>query len=161
VEFKWNRGVIFTNKAEGLWDPIGKVTREDIDHMKSRVEMFTFSHQFVREGGAAMGDGVPECRRCFAKWIVDACADFDAAVGLRVAPALEQEGGTVDGLADLLVGAKIPQRLHADIQHSLLEFGAVSVNEVTQDDWEQLDVWQSLKVAERRRIVHFQQRGAA
>ena len=154
VDFKWNRGCIFTNKSEGIWDPMGKVSAEDIAHMKSRVEMFTFSHQFVQTGAAAAGDGVPECRRCFAKWIVDACAEHDASQGLRGMPAAPVlEDGTVQDLGAFLDRARIPTRVRGEIAKEVFEFGAVHVNELGQEDWENLLAWGVLKVAERRRIL--------
>eukprot|EP00973_Karenia_brevis_P070853 9848798-Karenia_brevis.AAC.1 len=37
VDFKWNRGVVFTGKEDGLWMPTNRISPEDIKHMKSRV----------------------------------------------------------------------------------------------------------------------------
>ena len=156
VDFKWNRGVIFTNKLEGLWAPMGKVSAEDVRHMQSRVEMFTFSHDFVQTGCPATGDGVPECRRCFAKWIVDACAQFDASQGLQGEPALPpSDASAVLDLGLFLDRARIPKRLCGDIVKDVEEFGAVDVEELRREDWESLPSWGNLKVAERRRIFAF------
>lgn len=47
LPFKWNRGAVFTAKENGLWDLQGAVTKEDVGHMKSRVEIFRW-HVAVR-----------------------------------------------------------------------------------------------------------------
>ena len=39
-----HKGVAMTANAEGLWDPIGTVTREEIKHMQARVEIFPATH---------------------------------------------------------------------------------------------------------------------
>ena len=57
-----------TAKEEGLWDPIGNVTREEIKHMKARVELFRATH--------VVGDDPddfeksPECGPSWCRWIL-------------------------------------------------------------------------------------------
>ena len=160
-DFKWNRGVIFTNKEEGLWDPVRSVTSEDISHTQARVEMFRFTHQFVRPGEARGDrDAVPECRRCFAKWIVDACASFDAGQIVQAPPVLPVAGDDArSGLSLLLERAHIPRRLRAPISAEVAALGAADVRELTEADWEELPSWSELKALERRRILQCVPRG--
>ena len=116
--------------------------------------MFNFTHQFVQPGSAADGDGVPECRRCFGKWIVDACAEADASQGLRgLPPSAPAESNEVNNLASFLDRAQIPARHRSNILKDIVDFGAVDVAELGQEDWESLSSWGNLKVAERRRIL--------
>ena len=152
VDFKWNRGVIFTNKEEGLWEPTRFVSKEDISHMKSRVELFRFSHQF-HEGQVA--DAVIECRCCFAKWIVDACAAFDASQGMNAGIPLPliDDLVVVANLDLLLERAKIPKRLRAPMLTDVAALGAADAFELTTTDWEDLPSWPLLKALERRRIL--------
>jgi len=156
-DFKWNRGVIFTNKQDGLWDPVPGVGPEDIRHMQSRVEMFNFTHQFVRPGEVVRhSNTVPECRRCFAKWIVEACAAFDAQQIVQVGPVLPVvDHGHVEGVSLFLQRAKIPERLRVAISADVAALGAADVMELSQADWEDLPSWPLLKVFERRRILSF------
>ena len=156
-DFKWNRGVIFTNKVEGLWDPVRGVSAEDIRHMQSRVEMFNFTHQFVRPCSATGHcDAVPECRYCFAKWIVEACADFDAKQVVQMHPVLPVGGGDdISGLSLLFQRAHIPQRLRVALSADIAALGAADATELTQADWQDLPSWPQLKAFERRRILHF------
>ena len=78
--------------------------------------MFNFTHQFVQPGSAADGDGVPECRCCFGKWIVDACAEADASQGLRGLPlSAPGESNEVNNLASFLDRAHIPARHRSNI----------------------------------------------
>ena len=154
VDFKWNRGVLFTNKEIGLWEPVKGVSAEDINHIKARIELFHFTHQFVQPGQRAGGEAVPECRRCFAKWVVDACAAFDASQGLQVlpAPSLPTHSG-VNDLELFLERAKAPLRVRVGLTADVVALGAADVCELTQADWENLPSWPLLKICERRRVL--------
>ena len=153
-DFKWNKGAIFTNKEDGLWDPARGVTAEDIRHMQARVEMFRFTHPFVGDDGRASGEPVPECRRCFAKWIVEACAAYDADQGIHPMPVLPVAAElAVANLPALLEQAKAPARIRAAITTDGIALGAVDARELTQADWEGLPSWPLLKLCERRRIL--------
>ena len=48
TDFRWKQAAVFTNKAQGLWKTTKKVSAEDVRHMKSRVEMFYFTHQLLK-----------------------------------------------------------------------------------------------------------------
>ena len=149
VDFKWNRGALFTNKEVGLWEPVRGVSAEDINHMKSRVELFHLTHTFAQTGGEA----VPECRCCFAKWIVEACAAFDASQGLQSTTLLPVASLSVDDLDVFLARARVPVRVQMAINTDVVALGAVDVAELSQADWESLPSWPLLKNLERRRIL--------
>ena len=153
-DFKWDRGVIFTNKEDGLWNTVRGVSEEDIGHMKARVELFRFTYQFVQPGENVAKETVPECRRCFSKWIVEACAAHDANEGLRSLPLLpEVEHAGVNNLNSFLDMAKVPARLRLAIARDISALGALDVNELSQADWDALPTWPLLKICERRRIL--------
>ena len=154
VDFKWNRGAIFTNKEDGLWDPVRGVSQEDIKHLKARVELFSLTYQFVQPGQSAPGDVVPECRCCFAKWLVEACAAYDASQGLQANPLpVGPVDSPVTDLSLFLERAQVPSRLSTAISADVIALGATNVIELTQADWEHLPSWPLLKVLERRRIL--------
>ena len=64
----WKRGVIMTAKSNGLWDPTGNVTAEEIDHMKARVEIFPATHVV----GTKPDDFTPSpaCPKPWCRWVV-------------------------------------------------------------------------------------------
>ena len=77
--------------------------------MKSRVLIF---HCMATV--QSMKDTMP-CARCMCSWIVDGARDFDAAQALRV-PQLplagaerQQVPGKLEGMADMMAHAKLPQ----------------------------------------------------
>ena len=41
---KYQKGAAMTAKEEGLWDPYGSISREEIRHMQARVEIFRATH---------------------------------------------------------------------------------------------------------------------
>ena len=133
------------------------LAQRDIRHMQARVEMFHFTHQFVRPGEVrGPWEAVPECRRCFAKWIVEACAAFDAGQIVQARPLLPVAGDVdCNDLSLLLERAKIPPRLRASISADVAALGATAVTELTQADWEELPSWPELKPLERRRILQY------
>ena len=153
-DFKWNRGVVFTNKEEGLWNPTSKVSEEDVKHMTSRVEQFRFTHQFVAPGGQPSGSGVSGCGIHLAKWIVDACAAFDVAQGITVLPiAAREDENNVLNLSLFLERVKLPRRVHSSITLDVVALGAIDVQELSQEDWAELPSWSLLKPMERRRLL--------
>ena len=100
-EMTWHRGAAMTAKEEGLWDPIGIVTREEIRHMKSRVLQFTASHiidecDFVTP---------PMCKESWARWVVTDSALFATRPGPRPPPQLRRRA-----LPTLPLGEPQPRR---------------------------------------------------
>ena len=73
LDVQWTRGVAFTAKEEGLWQPTGKVSAEDVQHIKNRVQEFRFTSivPHLRE--------VTPCAPCMARWIRTHAADAAAA----------------------------------------------------------------------------------
>lgn len=63
LDINWKRGVVFTAKEEGLWDPTSKVPAEDVRHLRNRVEEFRFTHVVP-----ALKE-VESCAPCMARWI--------------------------------------------------------------------------------------------
>ena len=67
-DITWDKGMVITAKAEGLWDLLtDTVSREDVRHIKNRVLQFTAD-------GAPLEDGALKkthpCKVCFAKWLI-------------------------------------------------------------------------------------------
>ena len=105
---------------------------------------------------------IPECSVHIARWIRDGAAAFDAAQMAPVPPgpsasALDDDGdaSAVADLSRLLGAAHLPQAARAALVHDVLATGAVHVQELTRQDWEELPAWQSLKPLECRRILKF------
>ena len=65
-EMVWRRGVAMTAKEEGLWNPLGAVSQEDIRHMKSRMEIFTAIQQLQDRDLV----DAPKCGQSWARWLV-------------------------------------------------------------------------------------------
>ena len=42
-DVNWQRGVVFTAKEEGRWEPSARVSAEDVRHLRNRVEEFRFT----------------------------------------------------------------------------------------------------------------------
>ena len=81
-EVVWRRGVAMTAKEEGLWDPVGGVSREDIRHMQSRMEIFSAPAQGT---GADLVD-IPKCAESWSRWLAGEAVAY-AAMGPGRAPA--------------------------------------------------------------------------
>jgi len=47
LDVRWKRGVVFTAKEEGLWEPTSRVSAEDVRHLRNRVEEFRFETTVV------------------------------------------------------------------------------------------------------------------
>ena len=71
VDFEWRRGAVMTAKEEGLWEPYGNVSQEDVNHMKSRAHVFTARAKIPKLADTAM------CPRCMCLWIRDGAAEQD------------------------------------------------------------------------------------
>ena len=65
-ELVWRRGAAMTAKDEGLWDPMGLVTREEIRHMQARVEQFTATAVLLESAFRT----VPNFKESFARWLL-------------------------------------------------------------------------------------------
>jgi len=129
--------------------------------LKSRVEMFRFTHQLFPEGEAPPRGNVEQCRHHLAKWIVTAAAAFDAAQGMLPLPApatqvnADESSSPVADLEQFLKAAKLPVAAEAALAKDVVATGAVNVQERSKEDWEQLPSWLSLKPLERRRLLFF------
>ena len=86
-DMKYKKGAAMTGKEEGLWDPIGNVTRQEIKHMKARVELFRATH-VVGENPDDF-DTSPGCAESWCRWIVVA----SIAYAHRQAPRNFPDGG--------------------------------------------------------------------
>lgn len=155
VDFEWHHGCVLTAKSEGLWAPAGCVDDEDIRHMKSRVLLF---HCMATV--QSMKDTMP-CARCMCSWIVDGAREFDAAQALRV-PQLplagaerQQVPGKLEGMADMMAHAKLPQPKAEALAAEILALGALDINELTVSDWKNLAAFHNLLPFEQRRLLSF------
>ena len=159
-DVQWKRGVAFTAKMEGLWEPTRKVSLEDIKHMRNRCMEFVFS--------AVMPDGalkeVESCASCMCRWIVRGAAALDAQAGLqpllpivgaRSGPASLEMGRVraVGGLPELLEVLRVTNEVSMVIVEGLENLGAVHVSELVVSDWEALDAWSLLLPLPRRRLL--------
>jgi len=157
LDFRWQRGVVFTNKMKGLWRTTNNVTAEDLAHIQSRVEVFHFTHQLFPPGTPPPNGPVPQCRHHMAKWIVELSSLFDSAQGLQQMPpaaaAADESGGGVTDLAQFLSAAKLPPPAIDALTKDITESGAVHVQELTREDWQQLPSWSLLKPLQRRRLL--------
>ena len=159
-DWRWRRGVVFTNKWEGLWRTTPTVTAEDIRHMQSRVEQFHFTHQVVPPGRRPPRGNIEPCHRHMAQWIVNGAAGFDAAQVVALMPPAgeaeaegETSGESVAELAAFFESVKLPPRAVDVLSKDIVATGAVHVQELTREDWEGLPSWASLKPMERRRVL--------
>ena len=86
-DMKYRKGAAMTAKEEGLWDPIGCVTRQEIKHMKARVELFQATH--VAGENPDDFDRSPGCAESWCRWIVVDSVAYAA----RQAPRNFPDGG--------------------------------------------------------------------
>jgi hypothetical protein len=154
LDCRWRRGVAITSKAKGLWEPRGPVTAEDIVHLQNRVEQFT---AVVQVSKTELKTIVP-CKVSFCKWLASASRAFAERVvpqplAVQIADASTPGGSTVIGFSELMQAASIPaepaQRLHGDA----VALGAISVQELTLDDWSGFPSWLLLKPLHKRRLL--------
>ena len=99
------------------------------------------------------------CARCMCSWIVDGARDFDAAQALRV-PQLplagaerQQVPGKLEGMADMMAHAKLPQTKAEALAAEILALGALDTNELTVSDWKNLAAFHNLLPFEQRRLL--------
>ena len=155
IDVKWNRGVVFTAKADGLWTPAPGVSEEDVIHIRNRCDEFHFNHVFQK---GSLKEVTP-CAHHLAEWILKGSADFDAmgpAIirhpgAYSAAPSNETEN--VEGFVKLMETARIPGPMQAALAQELQELGAVDVGELTADDWQGLVSWAALRPLQQRRIL--------
>ena len=74
---------------------------------------------------------------------------------LHVADGLGPQGATasVDGLAELMDQAAIPESMRSGLQRDVEMLGAVHVRELTEPDWTNLASWTILRPLQQRRIL--------
>lgn len=155
IDFKWQQGCVLTAKAEGLWQPLGCVSQEDIRHMQSRVTVFPINSQVPN-----LRD-IDPCPVCLCKWVTSGAAAHDAAIvlqsPLQVAPPT-LAGTLLPGLADMNKIAKLRPDHLQELSAALLAQGACHVDEVTVQDWKELGPFASLGLFEQRRLLAAVQR---
>ena len=152
VPFRWQRGVVFTNKLEGLWTPTRKVPQEDIRHIQSRVHLFQCGSEFVPPG--EVRPEIPQCAVHLCKWIVAGAARFDAQAVLVTQPILApMQQTSVTGLGELLAAAAIPNTASIELSTEVTALGAVDVRELRPEDWTTLRSFQMLRPLEQRRLL--------
>jgi hypothetical protein len=152
LDVKWSRGAVFTAKEEGLWVPTGKVTAEDIRHLRNRTEEFR-----LLEVMAELKD-VESCASCMARWI--ARYSEEAAVvatpghapPLPPAPAHAAGGSAVAGFADAMASASLAGPTADALLADVVALGAVDVAELAPADWQGLPSWVKLRPLEARRL---------
>ena len=81
----YHEGAAMTAKEEGLRDPIGNVTREEIRHMQARVKVFRATHVVGKNPGDF--DHSPECAASWCRWIVVDSIAFAPRPGRRNFPS--------------------------------------------------------------------------
>ena len=148
-DFAWRKGCCLTAKDQELWEPWGAVSAEDVQHMKNRMHVFT-CHAVLKN----LRQTDP-CVPCMCKWIRDGAAAGDARPLLQ--PALLGPGPDtshdLEGMANLLLAAKLPPGKGKALEAELLALGAVNVKEVDARDWQSLTAFVSLLPFEQRRLL--------
>lgn len=151
---RWRRGIVITSKSEGLWSPRGVVTPEDVAHLRNRVEQFTAVSQLDKKSLRA----VAPCRYSFCKWVTSASKAFAERRVLQLPVFGGDLGNTsgisaVAGLLALLESASIPVEMRERLSVEAFALGAVTVDELTRDDWHSLPSWGALKPLQQRRLL--------
>ena len=149
-----------TSPEEGLWEHFGKVSKEDINHMKNRFEAFRCSAR------VAKFTDVDPCSVHMCKWIVEGAQAADAAAALRssqpvVLPTASQGAArpgvlgaaAVAGVAELGRAANLPEEAVSALHAELAALGAAHVAELEVEDWEVMTAFKSLKKFEQRRLL--------
>lgn len=151
IDFEWRRGAVCTAKEDGLWELMRHISKEDVDHMKSRFEIFRCN---AKVGKLRATDA---CARCMSRWIVDASNAYDAQQAFVPPPvpvlASAISAGSVDGFDTLCSQSKIPQHLAPKVEAELHALGATDVRELTLEDWHSLVSFKALKPLEARRLL--------
>ena len=158
-DVQWKRGAVFTAKCKGLWDPTSHVSSEDVDHIRNRCQEFVFSHQFPKTELKT----VDPCVTHMAKWIVEGANSHDASMVMRpplipAAPSVDDNktrADAIQGMSSLLTVLHLQPQLEDKMLLGLEDMGAVDVKELDREDWEALEVWHSLRVLQKRRLLQF------
>ena len=88
---------------------------------------------------------------------------FDGRVGLQpLLPITECRSGTdgkpvpgVEGLQDLLQSLMLPEAVGKAMLNDLEMLGAISVKELTAEDWKSLPAWCSLRTLQQRLLLTY------
>ena len=59
----------------------------------------------------------------------------------------------IDGLEDVMKKARLSDEFAKACGAEIAELGAVAVQELTQDDWQGLSCWKTLRPFEQRRLL--------
>ena len=153
-DFEWRRGAVMTAKALDLWKPRGEIDEEDIRHMKSRVEVFE-----CRAPIKNLKEMDP-CARCMCHWINTFCAEQDArsvlhAIVPAAAPLPNDEapnGELLTEVTHMCTRARLSDATVAALVSEQLTLGAMSISELSPDDWRGLEAWRALRPLEARRL---------
>ena len=151
VDFRWQRGAVFTNKLEGLWTPTRKVPQEDIRHIKSRVHLFECDSEFAPPG--EVRPEIPQCAVHLCKWIVAGAARFDAQAMVTQPILAPTQESFVVGLREILAKAALPTTSSVDVTTEIAALGAVDIEELSLEDWTSLRSFQLLRPFEQRRLL--------
>ena len=129
--------------------------------MRNRVQEFVFAKPL---GEGALKEVTP-CASCMSRWIVDGASARDAAVGLRPAMSARERGApeedglsagrieAVLGFGDLLQALRLPTAVAKALLDGLEELGAISVSELSLEDWQSLQAWALLLPLQQRRLT--------
>ena len=160
-DVNWQRGVVFTAKEEGLWEPSARVSAEDVRHLRNRVEEFRFTEVIT-----GLKD-VDSCAPCMARWIVEGSSALPSAAlpGTAVLPsappsprpspwpAKVDAHASVAGFAGVMSKAELPVHAVRELFADVSAAGAVHVKELTVADWQSFPSWSKLRPLEARRLL--------
>ena len=149
VEVQWTRGAAFTAKSEDLWLPTSKVSAEDVQHMRNRVEEFRFTS--VLHG---IKDVEP-CSVCMCRWITAGASEAVVAPDSGVAAANSEKDApsSVQGFDDLMRAAKVSAHTAGALLRGVLGLGAVKVDELSVGDWSGLAEFKGAMKFEQQRLL--------
>ena len=131
-EKQYCKGAAMTAKAEGLWDPCGCVTREEIRHMQARVDVYRATHVILCDPADFIAS--PACGTSWCRWLVVDSVAFAArqqpcnfsgrtALAPKSLPALPSSGSNVASASVALTQtqrADIAKKKEAAIQRKTL-----------------------------------------
>ena len=80
-KFSWNKGVLMTAKVKGLWDLVGNVTAEEINHMKARVDIFPATSKVGNKPEDFQSS--PACPNPWCRWVVTDSIAYASRQGPR------------------------------------------------------------------------------
>ena len=151
LDVDWTRGVVFTAKEDGLWDPSSKVTAEDVRHIRNRVQEFHCTEVItgLKE--------VESCAPCMARWIVKFSSQAIPATATSapfpVKTADLDMFNQLKGLSGVMAAANLAGPVVHDFFVEIVAAGAVDVKELSVTDWQALSSWGKLKPFEARRLL--------